>query len=509
MPLQPLDNYLLQLPNPADEARKNTETSLGIEQLGQRQRQLDLAAQETQLKVDEAARQRSLDEEFYQLAQNPSAANIRAMMIRQPKYAAHLADMSKQLNAQQLQVRRGQLSEPLLALARKEPQYALARLDDLAEAHRNSGDEREAQGLERITGLIRDGRTGLAQGLLGSLLMGTMEEDKFLSIYGPLMPDAVAKAEAESRDAVNKADKSGVEAEAAKKFGMINAGNESVQKAAEASLAKTNAGVAEKTALLAAEAGIAASQAATGASNANKEKTQIEINDANAGVLTGSALTDANKAITDAQSADQLANTAANLAGLAKRSLTKGGVWATLDEAVKTKLGREDAVTTIRKQIQALLNTEVLKGLPPGAASEKELEFAQSAVIAPNANPEVLVDALNRMAALNRTAADLSRARGKWMAQNRGNLAADAVKDFTITGLSGVGKVQVKAGETFKSVQDAIMPPAGAQEAVPKSAGAPTAQQIQTAKAYISHADADPAKVAALKAKFAAAGVAL
>lgn len=506
MPLQAPINYLVPVPDPAAEARKNLEFGLGLMGAQQaiqtnQQRALLFEQQltETQRKEQERLKMEADLDAFHA---NQTLDGAHNLVSRYPTLSERYKPILDRLETKEKDAFVAQNLPIYSALYNNSPDIELKKAEELATAYENSGKAADAKVLREKAALItKNPAVALAE--FGSPLFAAMGKERFDTVLAPVI-EKRRQAIAEAQNAENLAAKSGVEAAAAKKYGMSAGAADLLKKQSDASLAQTNATVADKTALQAAQAGIAQSQAAADSSKATTEKTKLEIGDIKAGVLTGDVLKQANKEISEAGTADQVADNSARLSTLAKQTLKKGGVFASLDEAVKQKLGKEDAVTALRKQITALLNAEVLKGLPPGAASEKELEFAQSAILSPNSNPEVLVDALDRMTAVSRTAANLGRARGAWMSSNRGNLAAPAAKDFTIQGLTGLGSIPVKAGSTFKDVQDAIAAPSRP----PGSAG-PSAGQIQSARDYVSHPQADPAKVAALKAKFAAAGVTL
>lgn len=54
------------------------------------------------------------------------------------------------------------------------------------------------------------------------------------------------------------------------------------------------------------------------------------------------------------------------------------GARATFDEAAKKFFGEQDAVTALRERFRGGRNSQVLKNLPPGVASDKDIEIAMS-----------------------------------------------------------------------------------------------------------------------------------
>ena len=65
-----------------------------------------------------------------------------------------------------------------------------------------------------------------------------------------------------------------------------------------------------------------------------------------------------------------------------------GGVAMTVNEAFKAVLGSQDDVTELRRKINAIRVAEGIGQLPPGVASDKDIELVMSGQIRENAGPE-------------------------------------------------------------------------------------------------------------------------
>lgn len=66
----------------------------------------------------------------------------------------------------------------------------------------------------------------------------------------------------------------------------------------------------------------------------------------------------------------------------------KAGARATFDEVAKRFFGEQDAVTALRERFRGARNSQVLTNLPPGVASDKDIEIAMSGFPADTAKKE-------------------------------------------------------------------------------------------------------------------------
>jgi len=66
----------------------------------------------------------------------------------------------------------------------------------------------------------------------------------------------------------------------------------------------------------------------------------------------------------------------------------KAGARATFDETAKKFFGEQDAVTALRERFRGARNVQALRNLPPGPATDKDIELALSGFPADNASKE-------------------------------------------------------------------------------------------------------------------------
>lgn len=147
------------------------------------------------------------------------------------------------------------------------------------------------------------------------------------------------------------------------------------------------------------------------------------------------------KAMTDsvlaAESSRQLANRAN---GLADRmaALGTGGTASQITEVIKGSFGNP---TLLRKEYTALINSQAVKNLPPGPASDRDIQLALKGFPVATAGAETMASFLRGMAKMQDIAANREQARADWISEN-GNLGT-AKRDLTVNG------VRVPKGATF------------------------------------------------------------
>lgn len=90
-----------------------------------------------------------------------------------------------------------------------------------------------------------------------------------------------------------------------------------------------------------------------------------------------------------------------NYAGLAQdfeQSGASGGVRAQWSERLKQVTGSEDALSRLRQEYRQIRNTEAVKNLPPGVASDRDIELALSGFPPDTAKPQYIAQFMRGMA---------------------------------------------------------------------------------------------------------------
>jgi hypothetical protein len=142
-------------------------------------------------------------------------------------------------------------------------------------------------------------------------------------------------------------------------------------------------------------------------------------------------------AATSKQSADQFND-------LAKRIESLGGYGklSSLSEFAKSTIGAEGYETSLRQEYTRLRNTAAIKSLPPGPATDKDIQMALSGFPKDTSNSAQIAQFLRGMAKLQDIDASVANAKTDWLTQNNGTLTRSG-KTFV------AGDFTVRPGETF------------------------------------------------------------
>lgn len=96
------------------------------------------------------------------------------------------------------------------------------------------------------------------------------------------------------------------------------------------------------------------------------------------------------------------------LASEFERSDFTPGVAGTLGEKLKELTGEQDAISSLRREFNAVKASQVVSNLPPGAASDKDIELATSGFPTDRANKEQLASFLRGLAKLQKLNAEFN-----------------------------------------------------------------------------------------------------
>lgn len=107
---------------------------------------------------------------------------------------------------------------------------------------------------------------------------------------------------------------------------------------------------------------------------------------------------------------------------LARLSPTAGAL-GKFEERKKNFFGDEDNVTDLRTRINKMTVNVVMEGLPPGAASDKDIELAMSTVPTSTMNPQMLESYFRGVAKISALNAYKENLKAKHLSANNGSLA--------------------------------------------------------------------------------------
>ena len=139
--------------------------------------------------------------------------------------------------------------------------------------------------------------------------------------------------------------------------------------------------------------------------------------------------------------AEQSAGRMLDLASRIESAGGGAGAGTTFSEKFKTLTGNQDGFTQLRNEYTRLRNTQAIKSLPPGVATDKDIELALKGLPPETADTAVLASFLRGMAKMSQYVAVAESAKSEWVNSN-GSLGR-ANKDIEI------GGIQVPKGATY------------------------------------------------------------
>ena len=120
--------------------------------------------------------------------------------------------------------------------------------------------------------------------------------------------------------------------------------------------------------------------------------------------------------------ADVAGSQVSTLLGLANdysRTRPMGGVGGKAMDKWKATFGTQDEVSRIKTQFQSVVNTNIINSLPPGVASDKDIEMAKSGYMNNSWSAEQIEEFLRGQAKLSAFVAEKKNAKAQWVS-NRG-----------------------------------------------------------------------------------------
>lgn len=113
-------------------------------------------------------------------------------------------------------------------------------------------------------------------------------------------------------------------------------------------------------------------------------------------------------AIDDTVAAERNVGKFEQLASEIEKSDFTPGVAGTLGEKLKELTGEQDAISNLRREFNAIKASQVVSNLPPGAASDKDIELATSGFPTDRANKDQLAGFLRGLAKLQKANAEFN-----------------------------------------------------------------------------------------------------
>lgn len=445
--MQPF-NYTIQTPNSGQMLSDALTIAGKFAQRDQLLANADKARTEQQILIQQQEENRIKQQELMDLSRDPTSKKVQEFIIRRPEFAAQFKDSYANLSDNEKKAATEVNFLIKSGLEAGKGDVVLSELERRIDAAKNSGDAMNADRLDILKQLVI-ANPNAALLTSNAFLASTMDPDKFATMEktrgeesraAELQPLAVREKSAQATSAEAKA-KFAEEAERAgiteKVWNIRNVQNQIAVRGAQLQLDRQR--LAMDTAAKMAEVQSKLTEIPAG--------SQKLVNDA---------------AVT-AGAAKQQAETYADLS---KRITTIGSSWGaagSANEWLKKAAGMQDGVTALRQEYTRLRNSAAVASLPPGPATDKDIQMVLEGFPPANASPQVISGFLRGMAKLKDIEASVEGAKVDWLANNRGVLTR-ANSGFR------AGDFTVGAGESFtdfsarvaKEVSQKYAPPAPA-----------------------------------------------
>jgi len=429
--MQPI-NYSLDVVNPFQAALQGFQTGAGIQQVQQAQQDRLLAAQQAQqameAKAAEQARVQAIRQR-YESSTEPMGYRdvIQYASTFDPAMVSAAKELFTGLGAEGGKKELAKVGK-LLSAIRVNPQVAQSMLDEQITAARNANDSEEVQRLELLKQTVETNPEMALRGIAPQVAaLGKEGQDMLASLFGAeetaaKTAETVAKTATErevTRKTKTEADFA-VQQEQAKlalnKANISNLNNQIADRAAQRQIDRQRLAL-ETTARI-----------------AEIQSKGMEIPEHAQKLVNESAT----KATANKLAAEQQLNLATNLEKLGGGY----GAFGSASEFIKKSLGAQDAMTQLRAEYTRLRNTGAMKYIPPGPATDKDIQMALEGFLPPNASAKQLASFLRGMAKISEMDAALENSKTDWLTNNKGQLGRARTSFIA-------GDLAVKPGESF------------------------------------------------------------
>ena len=194
------------------------------------------------------------------------------------------------------------------------------------------------------------------------------------------------------------------------------------------------------------------------------------------------------KSAGDAAASRNSADSMTTLAATLEQQKPRAGLFGTTENMYAKLTGQDNYLRDMRVRYNQLANAQATKLLPPGPASDKDIEFARKGIPSETDNPMVMARWLRGMAKMEDANANFNEFKSEWMSAN-GNPGQSKV-DRNIAGLD------VKKGESLNMAAKRFLSSGST------SVQAQTQPQVQAPDAAIQALRGNPALAEQFRAKY-------
>lgn len=393
-------NYIIDTPSPIDSFMKGVDQSQNIQDRRIAQQNAIAKQQQAQAQAQaEQEQQMQMRQELANLAkiENPTAQDYARVSTRYPALADNFKKVLEPLSEEQRQNKTNQAVQIYAALNSGRADIAKEIIDKQIEAAKNSGDKQAADGAMALSKII-EASPANAKATAGLFLSVAMGPEKFGSAN-----DSLIKAPVEAQKAANEI--TNLQSQIAERAARLNLDKDKLQTETELKLYELD----------------------------QKKNTALKLDSSAEKIINESA---ANSVV-----ADQSANSMRDLASRLEKSGGGYGAFSSASEWLKNTTGNQDAMSELRREYLRIRNSQVMSMLPPGSASDKDIDFAKSGFPSDNSDTTTLARFLKGLAKIQEYAAVSDNMKAEWV-NEVGNLGKTR-KDTEIDG------VKVPAGTSF------------------------------------------------------------
>jgi hypothetical protein len=431
--MQPI-NYLQQVADPFTQAAQGVQLGAGLVELEAKR----IEAERQRVQAEAQRQQLAQEQARFFTNPNPTMRDAArfASLLSPEQSKAFLPYMEGISKEQQQGVLKS--SGQILSALQANPQTGIQLLKDRALAARNSGDEADASLFDQMAEAAADPKRGpgivfksLAARTAG--IPGAKEMFETID-KGLATQRAEEKAPAELTKAQAEAEKAAIEAAFAERLQQAGLDEKNWN------VKNLRSQISDRSARLNLDQQTTAATVAEKLSSIQKNLNDIPADTRK--LINESAVT----AATSKQSADQFND-------LAKRIEAEGGNYGVASSAsdfLKKVGGFQGGMTQLKQEYTRLRNTAAIKSLPPGPATDKDIQMALSGFPSDTARAGDLAQFLRGMAKLQDVDASINNAKTDWLAQNNGTLTR-AKNTFV------AGDYSTKPGETFNDFSQRIV----------------------------------------------------
>lgn len=422
--MQPM-NYTIDVKQPFANALAGVEAGFGLSNVMDKAEQQKIALQKQQQDLEQTRR---MQEDLALLSQksNPTAQDFASITTKYPALAEHFKNTWSMLNTDQQQNRLSQAAQVYSALQAGNTDVAKRLLNEQMLAAKNSGREQDAKAAETMLDLV-DTKPEMALNSAGLMLSSVLGPENFSTTFSTLakLPSEIAGTQATARKTSAEATKAEYEAKRTPQRLALE------ERKTASEIRNINSQIGERAARLKLDR--------------DKLQSDVELKLYELGQKSGTLDDGAKKLINDSTvasvSADQFAGQMLDLATRLEKQGGGYGAFSTAGEWLRQATGNQDAMTQMRQEYTRLRNNQALKMLPPGPASDKDIQVAMKGFPPDNADSATMASFLRGMAKMNQYTAVTENAKAEWV-----NAVGHLGKPKTDINVDGIN---VPAGSTF------------------------------------------------------------